>query len=243
MEYFRDEKNKIQADMAYRLGKIAVQYEKSNFLEDKYSSTLDICILQNLLTHCVELFKVMERHDPQKKYLKANLKNETRWGLHHGLIKTNTFKYDNELTVYDVLNSIRNSLSHPTGTDIEAEFPSTGYTTVPSKSGKISHFCFIESPDTKNNRPRIFNTEIDANTHIKRYEGKMPKDVGIIQLKNNKFSLSLNREIFARVFRIDITCSSIHELVIELANYLAQPIQDEWSQYEWDNRTSTRLVA
>lgn len=84
MEYFRDNKNRIQADMAYRLGRIAVQYEKFPLLEDKYSSTLDICILQNLLTNCIELFRLMERHDPQKKYLKSNLIKQSQWGLHHG---------------------------------------------------------------------------------------------------------------------------------------------------------------
>lgn len=160
------------------------------------------------------------------------------------MIHTNTFRYDNELTVYDVLNSIRNSLSHPTGTDIEANFPSTGYTTVPNSSGQISHFCFIESPDAKNNRQKLFETEEEANKYINlNKERKMPEGVGIIPLKNNSFSLGLYGEPFARVFRIDITCSGIHELVIELANYLAQPIQPDWSQYEWDNRAITRLVA
>lgn len=243
MEYFRDNKNRIQADMAYRLGKVAVQYEEFPLLEEKYSSTLDICILQNLLTNCVELFRLMERHDPQKKYLKADLINQSQWGLHQELIRINTFRYDNRLTVYDVLNSIRNALSHPTSTNIEADFPSTGYTTVPNNSGQISHFCFIESPDTSNNKPKIFDTEEKAKTHIDKVQNRFPENIEIIQSLNNKFTLGLNGEPFARVFRIDITCSGIHELVIELANYLAQPIQEDWHQHEWDNREIKRLVA
>jgi hypothetical protein len=64
MEYYRDPKNLIQADMAYRLGVIAGQYSDLSLPKDKnFSSTLDVCILQNLLTNCVTLLDAMSRHE------------------------------------------------------------------------------------------------------------------------------------------------------------------------------------
>ena len=48
MEYFRDPRNQIQADIAYRLGMIANQYRTlSAPANEDFSVTLDICILQN----------------------------------------------------------------------------------------------------------------------------------------------------------------------------------------------------
>jgi len=76
MEYFRDPQNQIQADIAHRLGVIANQYRTlSAPAEEDYSVTLDVCILQNLLTTCTELRKSMLRNEKQVKYLTADIEN------------------------------------------------------------------------------------------------------------------------------------------------------------------------
>jgi hypothetical protein len=64
MEYYRDPKNQIQADIAYRLGIIVNQYRTlSAPAEEDFPVTLDVCILQNLLTTCTELLKSMSRNE------------------------------------------------------------------------------------------------------------------------------------------------------------------------------------
>lgn len=59
MEYFRDVQARIQADLAYRLGIISRQYASFQLLPEKnFAVSLDLCILQNLLTNCIELINL-----------------------------------------------------------------------------------------------------------------------------------------------------------------------------------------
>lgn len=81
MEYYRDPKNQIQADVAYRLGMIANQYRTlSAPTEEDFSVTLDVCILQNLLTTCAELLKSMSRNERQVNYLDRRHRKVNRLG-------------------------------------------------------------------------------------------------------------------------------------------------------------------
>ena len=94
MEYFRDPQNRIQADMAYRLGIIAKQYSSLSLPEaNTFTSTLDICILQNLLTNCITLLDAMSKSERRKCYLTEDLakRNANLWGLNKNMIITNTF--------------------------------------------------------------------------------------------------------------------------------------------------------
>src|SRR5471032_997178 len=145
MEYFRDPKNQIQADIAYRLGMIANQYRTSRSpAEEDFSVTLDVCILQNLLTTCTELLKSMSRKEEQVKYLTADIEKAPVWGLRPNMIE-NTFR--GQLTSEVVFRRLRNALSHPTALDLNGRFPSSGYTTIPDVSGTIRRYCFVNSPD------------------------------------------------------------------------------------------------
>ncbi len=238
MEYFRDSKNRIQADIAYRLGKIASQYRTfPEPYEQKFSVTLDVCILQNLLTTCSELLKGMIRNG-KKHYLTADLSEKPLWGLRQEIIES-TFR-DEPLSGEIVLKRMRNAVSHPTDLDVSSPFPSSGYTTIPNGSKKICQYCFVNSPDTKYNRLKRFDTEELAKRGLQKAEcdGDMPTDVGIIKNEDGKFCFSRNGKPFARIFKITLTVEEIHTLVIELSNYLAQAIRENW-----DGVTIERLVA
>ena len=239
MEYHRDPKNQIQADIAYRLGMISNQYRALSALEKKdFSVTLDVCILQNLLVTCTELINLMSRHERQLKYLTADIEKAPSWGLRLDMIDINTFR--GQLTVEVIFRRLRNALSHPTVLDIKARFPSTGYTTMPDVSGTISRYCFVNSPDTKNNRPRRFPNQEKAESELKtaRDHGDMPKDVGVITVEDGQFCFGRGDKPFARVFKMYLTGEEIYALVIGLSNHLAQPIQEKW-----DGVTVARLVA
>lgn len=240
MEYYRDQKNLIQADMAYRLGIVAWQYSNLSLPEDKkFSSTLNICILQNLLTNCITLLESMSRAERHRCYLTADLENQILWGLNPGMIEINTFRTP-RLTAAVVLRHIRNALSHPTQLDPETSFPSTGYTTLSGGSGRIHEYCFVSSPDTKRNQPRKFSTKEQALAYLERRkgDGSMPDDITIITTSPSEFSLGQMENLFARVFKIRLNTQEIHELVMGLSNHLSQPIQEQW-----DGRTIKQLVA
>ena len=239
MEYFRDPKNQIQADIAYRLGMIAKQYRTSRVpAEEDFSVTLDVCILQNLLTTCTELLKSMSRNE-RKAYLTADIGTGLAWGLRPEMISVNTF--DGKLTGEFVLTKLRNALSHPTALNLNDTFPSSGYTTIPDGSGTIHQYCFVNSPDTKmsGQHPKTFSQREEAERRLEqaRADGDMPKDVGVIRYAD-KFCFGRGDEPFARIFKIQLTGEEIHALVIGLSNHLAQP-----KEKDWDGVTVARLVA
>jgi hypothetical protein len=189
MEYYRDPKNQIQADVAYRLGMIANQYRTlSAPTEEDFSVTLDVCILQNLLTTCAELLKSMSRNERQVNYPTADIGKLIVWGLRPNMIEINTFR--GQPTGEVVLRRLRNALSHPTALDINDRFPSSGYTTIPDGSGTIRRYCFVNSPDTaRSGHPKSFSQREEAERRLEqaRSEGDMPVDVGIIEYELGKF--------------------------------------------------------
>lgn len=240
MEYFREPKNQIQADVACRLGMIAHQYSGFDLPpEERFTSTLDLCILQSLLTQCVELLHAMARDERQRKYLKADLTVSSLWGLKPEMVVLNTF-HCNTLTADVVLTRIRNALSHPTVLEVDALFPSSGYTTIADGSGDIVRFSFVNSPDTRNNRPKIHDTEEAAARQLApgRRDQDLPADVGIIRTDDGRFCLGRDGKSFARIFRIDLTPEEMHKLVIGLSNHLAQPVR-----HLWDGITIAAVIA
>jgi len=238
LEYYRDPKNRIQADFAFRLGIIARPYSGLSLPENEnFSSTLDVCILQNLLTNCVTLLDAMSKNERKGCYLTADIASTELWGLNPEMVQFNTFRA-RPLTAAVVLRHIRNALSHPTSLDPEETFPSAGYTTIPDRSGRIQQYCFVSSPDVKENRPKTFPTEEKARAYLRNESGDMPEDITIITDNIGGLSLGRNGNPFARVFKIHLTSREIHELVMGLSNDLAQPIQDSW-----DGSTIAKLVA
>ena len=69
MEYIHTNDCQIRSDIAFRLGVIIMQYEKSIKLNDikNYNSTLYISVLQTLLTNCLEILReikfINEKYD------------------------------------------------------------------------------------------------------------------------------------------------------------------------------------
>ena len=241
MEYYRDPKNQIQADIAFRLGVISSQYSSSLNLpkEKKIPATLDICVLQNVLTNCIELLQAMSNHERRQSYLKASLLSGPPWELNISMITHNTFR-PKDITVDAFLRHLRNALSHPTPTEPTAEFPSTGYTTIPDGSGKVRKFYFISSPDTTRNRPKTWQDKSKAESYLSKAnnDGSMPDHVDIVQDGNDKYVLQKDRKPFARIFIAEISVHQLHAIVQGLCNYLAQPIQESW-----DGETIVKLIA
>lgn len=243
MEYFRDPNNQILADMAYRMGKIVLQYKEANIVEERYEATLNISILQWLLTNCQELIRAMSRSERKKCFLSAKLgDNKHLLKISTDMVKRNTF-LDNQLTYERVLCHIRDALSHPTGLNIESVYPSTGYTSILGSSDEITTFTFVNSPDTRKNNYKKYPDRSKAEYAKKKliaiddfYETVLISEE--ILGNQQKYFLALDGKPFVRLFRIDISVQDLHDLIVELSNYLAQSMQDGW-----DGETIKRLVA
>lgn len=247
MEYFRDPKNQIYADLAYRLGRIVTQYEKSEIVEEKFEATLYIAVLQNLITNSNEYVRQMTRSQRKESPFKQLIEDQLikdDWGISKNCWVKHTF--NEEPTLGNFITRIRNSVSHPTNIDIEGDFPSTGFTTLNDASGKIKTFRFINSPDTRNNRRKelskdeVFNTIYKRNTNNQQIHEEFPSDISYEKIPNNpdKYRIIHNGEPFIRISIIDLTVKQLGDFVKNLANYLAQPIQEDW-----DGSTIKKLIA
>jgi hypothetical protein len=66
MEYIATPDGQIQADFARRIGQVLLHYEAGTAFgqpQDSYEATLTICLLQALLTNCVELIDKKVKND------------------------------------------------------------------------------------------------------------------------------------------------------------------------------------
>ena len=80
MEYFRDPKNQIYADIAFRLGRIVTQYEKMTTDEEKFEATLYLTVLQNLMTNSNEYVRQMTRSARKNSIFNKEI-TYSIWGL------------------------------------------------------------------------------------------------------------------------------------------------------------------
>lgn len=238
MHYFEDKKHRIQADMALRIGKIALQYSRIPLPPDQdFTDTLHLCLLQNLLTNCHELIDAMAQNNGEDLGLKVPLLQKADWGLDDVEIREDSF--EGNLTVEVFLTHLRNAMSHPTGTDLDARFPSTGYSSLPDASGMIQAIGFCNSPDTSYNSPRIWPNnrrhqadhylDVNQRHNQRRPWGTIPADVRIDSVGHNQFVMVRFGEPYARVFLVVVTTYQIRSLVRGLANLLAQPAIDHWN--------------
>ena len=154
MEYFRDPKNQIYADIAYRLGIILAQYKKLTTSEEKFESTLYLSVLQTLMTNCNEHIRNMPKGDRHKSIFYKNI-GASNWGLEDSCWIKNTFNEKSSLQNF--IARLRNSLSHPTQIDLLSNYPSTGYSTIINDTSEINNIRFVNSPDTNKNKLKIYN--------------------------------------------------------------------------------------
>jgi len=159
MEYYHQEKFRIEADLALRIGRIARQYNNLNLPEsESYDVTLNLCLLQALLSQCTELMKKMDRTGSADFGLHSPI-NEVCWGLED--LAPDLDDYSGTLTIARLVKNLRNAMCHPTDFNPNAGTPSTGYNTIPDGSGMIQNVVFCNSPDVNRSmRERIHSARV-----------------------------------------------------------------------------------
>jgi hypothetical protein len=218
MEYIHTDDCQIRSDIAFRLGMIIMQYEKSIGSNDikNFNSTLHISVLQTLLTNCLEILREIKFINEKYDFfdIETPLIDENFYGIKNKSIISNSI-YDT-VTLHKVLISLRNALSHPTSINIMSEFPSTGYTTVKDGSNIISEYIFVDSPDVKNNRAKYFKNIDELESHKRMKKGTV-YDYNSLK-------------IVPRVFKIKLDVNELKTLTLNLSIVLAQPVQENWNK-------------
>jgi hypothetical protein len=145
-QYWRENKSYIQSDLAYRLGKIILQYDAAYPIasESNFNSSLYLASLQTLLTTCNELIHKNDFEFPFRDSfynILTQIDKRNQFGLNGEMIIENTFSRGiPKCSVF--LNHLRNAMSHPTITNHESENASSGYTSI-NEGAIITKYLFV----------------------------------------------------------------------------------------------------
>lgn len=238
MDFVRDADKQIYSDLALRLGKIVIQYENLKTTEKKYTGSLYIAILQNLLTNMYQKISNKKIKKMFKEMFDAPLSDDTIWGISIKNVKINST--DEQITLSKFIENVRDALSHPNALNIGSEFTPTGYITISDSSNIIEKFYFISSPDLNNkgNFKQNKTEELAMNFIKTKFKDAAVKYEPII-LENGSFAVRLvgHDKPLNRQVKIEMRVSELREFLMNLANFLAQP-----TQADWDGKTIKNLL-
>lgn len=120
---------------------------------------------------------------------------------------------------------MRDSVSHPTIINLDADYLSTGYCTIKDNSNLIKEFIFIDSEDVKNGKLKVYDEKRALELMRQKRIKNLPADV---EYSKEKQCLIKDGDPYYRIFKIKLNIDDLRELVLRLSEYLAQPIQANW---------------
>lgn len=241
--YYEDPEGKVRADFALRVGKLYREYEGRLPLippDERYEATLNLALLHSLLTTCMELLK----HMPQKREFEKPFADvPALWGLRSDMVIRDNFP--GKPSQFEVLERIRNALSHPTHGDINVPYPTSGYRNINDVGGnQISAFSFVNSPNVvREGVPPTYDQRDKAERQMTKLQ-KAFNRVGdhrplrVEKTSSNKFAIYCKDEPYVQIFQINIPMAALSALLLGLSNYLAQPTRDRW-----DGQSVVQLIA
>ena len=236
MEYVETPDGQIQADFARRVGQVLLRYEAGISQarpQDSYEATLTICLLQTLLTNCVELVKSKNKKDRTGLTALAGKSIASDPGL-LGLSPTcitQQLPSDWSLTYREVLQCLRNALSHPLPQQ-NGIYKTTGYTTWKSPSGEIEGFTFVQSPWVNSKgtdvlpRFKVGDADLPKLTNELKYwsSDHQTSGLAVVPITGRQHQIFRGAEPFVPVLKIDVSTTQLRTLTLTLSEYMAEPL-------------------
>jgi hypothetical protein len=242
MEYERTEDAQIQADFARRAGQILLQYDRCKTLlpyDQQFEATLGICLLQTILTQCQELLSRVHRPEKAPKGLEELVEMANRGlndpppllGLTQACIQER-WPSSNSVRYRDLIECIRNALSHPTPQKTEG-YPRTGFTTQKMNSGVVESYIFTHSPwvESDGSLNYQFMAKLDKINEVERAKKKIAgwtSQRGVsgvaLEKQSNQFLPMRNGKIFIPVMRVQLDVAQLRVFILALSDYLSEPL-------------------
>lgn len=240
MEYERTPDGQIQADFAFRIGRIAEQYERfcksMPPAEERYEATMLLALLQALLTNCTELLKSRQRSRSNPAFIKVASRDLNQDPTLFGFQRFSVIQQwpsTRPLMYRELLDCLRNAMSHPCP-QTEEGLPRTGYTSWQSDTGVIEGLTFTQSPwvdssghDVKH-KARMADAEAEAKllNEMHRFErNHSVPDLSIRSDGKGWLRVFHLNEPFVPVLRIKLDIEQLRMLTMSLSEYLAAPLE------------------
>ena len=246
MEFISTPDGQIQADFARRVGQVLLHYEAGASRgqpQDSYEATLTICLLQALLTNCVELIDKKLKNDRTglTQIASRSLEEDPAlFGLNLQCIKQQ-WPSDRPLMYREIFKGLRNALSHPLPQKANG-LPTTGYTTWKSPSGMIEGFRFIQSPWVNRSGSDVtsnYKVELVKKHWSTLEKVKKPPLDDVIKDWSSNYGTSgltvqtgpdgcnrifLGTEPFIPYLQLDLSTAQLRTLTLSLSERLAEPL-------------------
>ena len=242
MEYERTEDGQIQADFAYRAGQILLQYEQFSPqlpADRRYEATLAVTLLQSLLTSCQELIRSQGsrsvRGGPNNSLTalasRSILDEPALMGLDADCI-LKCWPSNRGLTYREVIDCLRNALSHP-GAQGHSAYPRTGFTTAQSTSTSVEAYVFTQSSWVNRKGSGLLtafaplqNTE-KARNELERKMQEWASNHSVERLEITKNDEGLWRvfragQPFVPVLQLRLGVQQLRTLALTLSDYLSE---------------------
>lgn len=223
---------KKQADLACRISKIASAYDSlaQNSDSDVYEATLHLCLLQNLLTSCYQMWNDGYR---DQGLLREEIRvTASSWGLTKVMIES---RFGKPLTHGFVLEQMRHAVSHPClWTQQTADRPRSGYRSINPVLGKITKYQFINSPDVdEKGAVKVYN-KTDAEKIKGIAENCLsPMTANSLQIKNSQGGYNVwykpngTEKLFVRYCKVTLPVQAMQQLVSKLSCCLVQMYEND----------------
>jgi len=232
-EYIETTDGQIHADFARRAGRILLQYERlarSLAPNERFEATLAISLLQALLTSFVELSRSNARKREFDELLALPIDaTPPRIGLNPTTIRW-SWSHRGSLTYRQVIEAIRNSLSHPAPQRLNQRFKTTGYTARATADGDIDGYCFVQSPwvarDGKGYSPKfspLANRERECDSMreaLKEWSLKNGVCVTAEQ-QGSRLQPVLDGYVFAPQVEVQLSTSELRTFTLAMADLIA----------------------
>lgn len=244
VEWYEDADNRTHAGFAFHIYKLIDQYEYGmpNVREnERYEATLSLCCLHGLLVNLSELYKGVVKNKPEW-FSCLITPDENEWGLKRGYIEDWYSISEKMISIKELFNSLRDSVSHPTKNHSRFN-RTTGYSVV-SENRLIKSVRFVHGPLTDAQSGALAEYSIDRiKSTLSQSIGKDWKQYFLVDDKDEKTLILRGGKVVIPTMVCNIPVRSLVKMTKMLAAHLAQPAIRDWDGRKVLDLDTTQLAA